>query len=149
MCLYISDCIFLANGRTEVFHEALADLKIIHMSQKSLRGIAQVQAEYFIHVLKIKFESVYSFYWVAQHIKPFIKYCSGLGSVKLSFKEKTVFLFQMNDLPYQHQTLIIEEFEPDVFRLLFAFSFISMNGNFCVLAEKSVHHLSFASSFPV
>ena len=51
-----------------------------------------------------------------------------------------MFLFQMNDLPYQHQTLIIEEFEPDVFRLLFAISFISMNGNFCVLAEKSFHH---------
>ena len=31
---------------------------------------------------------------------------------------KEISAFQCTDLPYQHQTLIIEEFEPDVFRLL-------------------------------
>ena len=55
----------------------------------------------------------------------------------------------MNDLPYQHQTLIIEEFEPDVFRLLFTISFISMNGNFGCWQKNLSIIWSFASSFPV
>ena len=43
--------------------------------------------------------------------------CLGKNIFKTS-GNKEISVFQCNDLPYQHQTLIIEEFEPDVFRLL-------------------------------